>query len=57
LSKNRIIVENDKSGGVNSQVTSSTSTKKSHTNIYAQNGKYFLNHNIFSKVKVILLFC
>ncbi|CAG7837989.1 unnamed protein product [Allacma fusca] len=45
LSKNRMIVEDDRKGGVMCQVTSSTHEKKSRTNIYVKHGKYLLKHN------------
>ncbi|XP_068232795.1 DNA-directed RNA polymerase III subunit RPC2 [Palaemon carinicauda] len=45
LSKNRMIVEEDKKGGLTCQVTSSTHEKKSRTNVIIKNGKYYLKHN------------
>ncbi|XP_050737527.1 DNA-directed RNA polymerase III subunit RPC2-like [Eriocheir sinensis] len=45
LSKNRMIVEEDKKGGLTCQVTSSTHEKKSRTNVTFKNGKYYLKHN------------
>ncbi|CAL8109808.1 unnamed protein product [Orchesella dallaii] len=45
LSKNRMIVEQDRKGEVTCQVTSSTHEKKSRTNITVKHGKYFLKHN------------
>lgn len=45
LSRNRIIVEDDRKGGIQCQVTSSTHEKKSRTNIIVKNGKYYLKHN------------
>ncbi|KAJ4436785.1 DNA-directed RNA polymerase III subunit RPC2 [Periplaneta americana] len=45
LSRNRIIVEEDRKGGVQCQVTSSTHEKKSRTNLIVKNGKYYLKHN------------
>jgi DNA-directed RNA polymerase III subunit RPC2 len=45
LSKNRIIVEEDRKGEITAQVTSSTHEKKSRTNIVVKHGKYYLRHN------------
>ncbi|CAG0885785.1 unnamed protein product [Cyprideis torosa] len=45
LSKNRMIVEEDKKGGITCQVVSSTHTQKSRTSILENKGKYFLMHN------------
>lgn len=45
LSKNRMIVEQDRKGEITCQVTSSTHEKKSRTNITVKHGKYFLKHN------------
>ncbi|GFR17628.1 DNA-directed RNA polymerase III subunit RPC2 [Trichonephila clavata] len=49
LSKNRMIVDRDKNGGITCQVTSSTSEKKTRTNIVTKKGRYYLNHNSFSE--------
>ncbi|GFU08483.1 DNA-directed RNA polymerase III subunit RPC2 [Nephila pilipes] len=49
LSKNRMIVDKDKNGGITCQVTSSTSEKKTRTNIVTKKGRYYLNHNSFSE--------
>ncbi|KAG0723534.1 DNA-directed RNA polymerase III subunit RPC2 [Chionoecetes opilio] len=45
LSKNRMIVEEDKKGGLTCQVMSSTHEKKSRTNVTLKNGKYYVKHN------------
>ncbi|XP_076040363.1 RNA polymerase III subunit RpIII128 isoform X1 [Oratosquilla oratoria] len=45
LSKNRMIVEEDKKGGLTCQVTSSTHEKKSRTNVTMKSCKYYLKHN------------
>ncbi|CAL4144068.1 unnamed protein product, partial [Meganyctiphanes norvegica] len=45
LSKNRMIVEEDKKGILTCQVTSSTHEKKSRTNVLCKNGKFYLKHN------------
>ncbi|KAK8389706.1 hypothetical protein O3P69_009002 [Scylla paramamosain] len=45
LSKNRMIVEEDKKGGLTCQVTSSTHEKKSRTNVTLKSGKYYVKHN------------
>ncbi|PSN44875.1 DNA-directed RNA polymerase III subunit RPC2 [Blattella germanica] len=45
LSRNRMIVEEDRKGGIQCQVTSSTHEKKSRTNLIMKNGKYYLKHN------------
>ncbi|XP_064484675.1 DNA-directed RNA polymerase III subunit RPC2-like [Ornithodoros turicata] len=48
LSKNRMIVEEDRKGGVMCQVTSSTHEKKSRTNVSTKHGRYYLKHNCFT---------
>ncbi|CEO94374.1 hypothetical protein PBRA_000159 [Plasmodiophora brassicae] len=46
LSKNRIILEqDDKIGGYNASVTSSTHERKSKTDIYYKKGRIYLKHN------------
>ncbi|KAI8622243.1 hypothetical protein BC830DRAFT_1163145 [Chytriomyces sp. MP71] len=46
LSKNRIIVETDRTGAIGASVTSSTHEKKSKTHVvYAKGGKTILRHN------------
>ncbi|XP_021962434.1 DNA-directed RNA polymerase III subunit RPC2 [Folsomia candida] len=57
LSKNRIIVEEDRKGEVTAQVTSSTHEKKSRTNIAIKHGRFYLRHNTLQEdipVTVIL---
>ena len=60
LSKNRIILELDKNGNVQSSVTSSTHERKSKTDVYAKNGQLFLKHNSLNDdlpVVIILKVC
>uniref|UniRef100_A0A1B6DRA4 DNA-directed RNA polymerase subunit beta n=1 Tax=Clastoptera arizonana TaxID=38151 RepID=A0A1B6DRA4_9HEMI len=45
LSRNRMIVEDDRKGGIQCQVTSSTHDKKSRTNVIMKKNKYYLKHN------------
>lgn len=52
LSRNRMIVEDDRKGGIQCQVTSSTHDTKSRTNIIAKNGKYYMKHNTFQDVSL-----
>ncbi|XP_063218109.1 DNA-directed RNA polymerase III subunit RPC2 [Bacillus rossius redtenbacheri] len=57
LSRNRMIVEEDRKGGIQCQVTSSTHEKKSRTNLIVKNGKYYLKHNTFQDdVPVVIVF-
>lgn len=49
LSKNRMIVEIDKTGNVTCQVTSSTHGTKTRTNVIVKHGKFYLKHNVFEK--------
>ncbi|MCL4124386.1 UNVERIFIED_CONTAM: hypothetical protein GTU68_027524 [Idotea baltica] len=49
LSKNRMIVEEDKKRVLTCQVTSSTHERKSRTNVTMKNGKHYLKHNTFSE--------
>ncbi|KAG7175606.1 DNA-directed RNA polymerase III subunit RPC2-like [Homarus americanus] len=49
LSKNRMIVEEDKKGGLTCQVTSSSTQEKSRTNVIIKNGKYYLKHNTLTE--------
>jgi len=49
LSKNRMIVEIDKSGMVTCQVTSSTHAVKTRTNVMVKHGKFYLKQNTFEK--------
>ncbi|KAJ3016627.1 DNA-directed RNA polymerase III core subunit ret1 [Thoreauomyces humboldtii] len=57
LSKNRIIVEMDRTGLINASVTSSTHEKKSKTNIcYGKTGRVNMKHNSFSTdVPVVII--
>lgn len=45
LSRNRMIVEEDRKGNIQCQVTSSTHDKKSRTLVTMKKGKYYLKHN------------
>lgn len=45
-----MIVEDDKNGGIECQVMSSTHDKKSRTNIIMKKGKYYLKHNTLQDV-------
>lgn len=45
-----MIVEDDRKGGVQCQVTSSTHDKKSRTNIIMKKNKYYLKHNTLQDV-------
>ncbi|XP_013391802.1 DNA-directed RNA polymerase III subunit RPC2 [Lingula anatina] len=49
LSKNRMIVEQDKKGNVGCSVTSSTHERKSKTYVIQKKGKYYLKHNTFAE--------
>ncbi len=49
LSKNRMIVERDRTGQITCQVTSSTHGTKSRTNITTKAGRYYLKHNSMEK--------
>uniref|UniRef100_A0A672PKW2 DNA-directed RNA polymerase subunit beta n=1 Tax=Sinocyclocheilus grahami TaxID=75366 RepID=A0A672PKW2_SINGR len=49
LSKNRIIVEQDRKGAVGASVTSSTHEKKSRTNMIVKKGRFYLKHNTLSE--------
>ena len=49
LSKNRMIVEIDKSGQVTCQVTSSTHGTKTRTNVIVKHGRFYLKHNTMEK--------
>ena len=49
LSKNRMIVEVDRTGNVTCQVTSSTHGTKTRTNVIVKHGKFYLKHNVFEK--------
>ncbi len=57
LSKNRMIVEIDKSGNVTCQVTSSTHGTKTRTNVIVKHGKFYLKHNTMEKdIPVAIIF-
>ena len=47
-----MIVEDDKNGGIQCQVTSSTHDKKSRTNVVMKKGKYYLKHNTLQDVSI-----
>lgn len=55
LSRNRMIVEEDRKGSVQCIVTSSTHDKKSRTLVIMKKGKYFLKHNSLQDVSFILI--
>lgn len=55
LSKNRIIIDLDSQGNVNSSVTSSTHERKSKTNIIVKHGKIYLKHNSFTDLIPIII--
>ena len=48
MSRNRMIVEEDRNGGITCHVTSSTHFQKSRTNIIIKQRKYYLKHNALS---------
>ena len=53
MSKNRMIVESDRKGGITCQVTSSThGGNKSRTNITVSKGKYYLKQNALQDVGI-----
>lgn len=57
LSKNRMIVEVDRTGQITCQVTSSTHGTKTRTNIITKAGKYYLKHNSMDKdIPVAIVF-
>ncbi|XP_066991105.1 DNA-directed RNA polymerase III subunit RPC2 isoform X2 [Anabrus simplex] len=57
LSRNRMIVEEDRKGGIQCQVTSSTHEKKSRTNLVTKAGKYYLKHNTLQDdVPIVIVF-
>lgn len=49
MSKNRMIVEQDKSGMLTCQVTSSTHNVKSRTNVNMKGGRYYLKQNLLGE--------
>jgi len=57
MSKNRMIVEVDRAGMVQCQVTSSTHGTKSRTNVITKQGRYYLKQNLLEKeVAVAIVF-
>jgi DNA-directed RNA polymerase III subunit RPC2 len=50
-----MIVEEDRKGGIQCQVTSSTHEKKSRTNVIVKNGKYYLKHNTLQDVCILIV--
>jgi DNA-directed RNA polymerase III subunit RPC2 len=50
MSKNRMIVEQDRKGNMSCQVTSSTHGTKTRTNVVVNKGKYYLKQNSFQDV-------
>ncbi|XP_062500970.1 DNA-directed RNA polymerase III subunit RPC2-like isoform X2 [Corticium candelabrum] len=57
MSKNRMIVEEDRKGHVTCQVTSSTHERKSRTNVVTKHNKFYVNHNSFTEdIPVVVLF-
>lgn len=57
LSKNRMIVEEDRKNGIMCQVTSSTHERKSRTVVGVKHNRYFLKHNSFTEdIPVIIIF-
>lgn len=49
MSKNRMIVEQDRSGILTCQVTSSTHNVKSRTNVNMKGGRYYLKQNLLGE--------
>ncbi|KAL1131980.1 hypothetical protein AAG570_011591, partial [Ranatra chinensis] len=57
LSRNRVIVEDDRKGSVQCLVTSSTHDKKSRTLLVFKKGKYYLKHNsLQDDIPVVIVF-
>lgn len=57
LSKNRMLVEEDRKGGIMCQVTSSTHERKSRTVVGVKHGRYVLKHNCFTEdIPVAIVF-
>ncbi|KJE97756.1 polymerase III polypeptide B [Capsaspora owczarzaki ATCC 30864] len=57
LSKNRMIIENDRKGIPGASVTSSTQERKSRTNVVCKAGRFYLKHNTLSEdINVVILF-
>lgn len=56
LSKNRIIIETDKTGAVMASVTSSTHERKSKTSMGIKNNKFYLHSNILTEpIPVVII--
>ena len=53
MSKNRMIVEQDRTGQLTCQVTSSTHNVKSRTNVSTKNGRYYLKLSLLEKEAAI----
>ncbi|XP_014242782.1 DNA-directed RNA polymerase III subunit RPC2 [Cimex lectularius] len=57
LSRNRMIIEEDRNGSVCCQVTSSTHDKKSRTLVIVKRGKYYLKHNsLQDEIPITIIF-
>jgi len=57
MSRNRMIVEKDRTGAITCQVTSSTHGVKSRTNVTTKHGRYYLKQNLLEKdVPVTIIF-
>ncbi|KAI9563545.1 hypothetical protein GHT06_011008 [Daphnia sinensis] len=57
MSKNRMIVEQDRKGNMSCQVTSSTHGTKTRTNVTMNKGKYYLKQNSFQDdIPVVIVF-
>merc|ERR1719317_1908191 len=57
MSKNRMLVEQDRQGMLSCQVTSSTHGVKSRTNVQTKGGRYYLKQNLLEKeVGVAIVF-
>nr|XP_037274616.1 DNA-directed RNA polymerase III subunit RPC2-like [Rhipicephalus microplus] len=57
LSKNRMIVEEDRKSGIMCQVTSSTHERKSRTVVGVKHGRYVLKHNCYTEdIPIIIVF-
>lgn len=49
LSRNRILLEEGKYGGIDATVTSSTAERKTRVDIVMKHNKFYLSQNVFSK--------
>ncbi|KAG1686323.1 DNA-directed RNA polymerase III subunit RPC2 [Nymphon striatum] len=57
LSKNRMMVEKDPKGQIICQVTSSTTERRTRTNVVTKKGKFYLKHNLLTEeVPVVIVF-